>query len=248
VGGLPAGLVHQYTFNDGTARDSVGAADGVLSGGARIVNGDLVLTGTRGDQHVALPASGPDSRSAINISSYKEVTVACWFTFGSADPRANMWSALFSFGATAPNGSGYAYILGHARNGWTQGLTRAVISNNEPLSGTRWNPQPWERQASGRDVIRDTSMHQFTMTIDAKEIAYYLDGVQMDREPLRTTDTGPTSLARVSTEVAYIGDSVWGPDPSFGGKIHEFSMFNRALTADEVMATFRKGPVPVAGN
>ena len=39
---LPAKLTHSYTFEDGTAADSVGGADGTLAGDAAIVDGSLV--------------------------------------------------------------------------------------------------------------------------------------------------------------------------------------------------------------
>jgi hypothetical protein len=48
-----ANLTHQYTFNDGTANDSVGGANGVLVGGAAIVDGALVTTAQ--DQWMEMP-------------------------------------------------------------------------------------------------------------------------------------------------------------------------------------------------
>ena len=41
-------LAHRWSFNDGTARDSVGTAHGTLYGTAAIVNGALVLNGSSG--------------------------------------------------------------------------------------------------------------------------------------------------------------------------------------------------------
>ena len=38
-------LVHRWSFNDGTARDSVGTAHGALYGSATIADGQLVLNG-----------------------------------------------------------------------------------------------------------------------------------------------------------------------------------------------------------
>ncbi len=44
-----AALIHQYTFNDGTANDSVGGANGTLEGAAIISGGQLQLTGNNAD-------------------------------------------------------------------------------------------------------------------------------------------------------------------------------------------------------
>ncbi len=42
---VPAGLAHEWSFDDGSARDSVGGAHGTLRNGARIVDGALELDG-----------------------------------------------------------------------------------------------------------------------------------------------------------------------------------------------------------
>jgi hypothetical protein len=83
------------------------------------------------------------------------------------------------------------------------------------------------------------------MTIDAKNIAYYLDGKLIDSAPLRTTPSGPTSLSVISNQRALIGASVWNNDPTFAGKIDEFSIYDRALTAEDVLRTFQTGPEDV---
>ena len=43
---VPTTLVHRYSFNDGTANDSVGSANGTLVGNATISGGQLVLPNT----------------------------------------------------------------------------------------------------------------------------------------------------------------------------------------------------------
>ena len=43
---VPTALVHRYSFNDGTANDSVGGANGTLHGNATISGGQLVLPNT----------------------------------------------------------------------------------------------------------------------------------------------------------------------------------------------------------
>ena len=63
---------HQWTFNDGTAHDSAGSADGGLFGGASIVNGELVLdnAATAPNQHVNgqhMKAALPDAVSTKTL-------------------------------------------------------------------------------------------------------------------------------------------------------------------------------------
>ncbi len=238
------GLVHRYTFNDGTADDSVGKAHGTLEGGATIANGQLVLDGApRSSSRVTLPSSGEDSTRFINMSHFEAVTVQCWFTFNSPIPNANTYGEFFSFGGTgAATGYGYLYIMGVARDGWSGGKTRAVIENAPEPPSSNFDPRPFESQAIGQDPITDQLPHQFTMTIDDKNIAYYLDGKLIDSAPLATTASGPTTLSVISNQRAQIGASVWLNDPSFAGKIDEFSIYDRALTAEDVLRTFQTGP------
>src|SRR4051794_29437829 len=70
-----AGIIHRYSFNDGSARDSVGKVDGQLKGsGASIADGKLVLkndpAGGGGDKVSYLEFSGsvlPTGTSATFI-------------------------------------------------------------------------------------------------------------------------------------------------------------------------------------
>lgn len=50
---IGATLIHEYTFDDGTANDSVGSLNGLLIGGATISGGELQLDGV--DDYVELP-------------------------------------------------------------------------------------------------------------------------------------------------------------------------------------------------
>src|SRR5215471_11243403 len=82
-----ATLTHQYTFNDGTANDSVGTASGTLMGAATVSDGQVHLTGAPGT-YVNLP--GP----TIAINTYTDATFEGWFTYGSLFPQ---WQRLFDF-------------------------------------------------------------------------------------------------------------------------------------------------------
>lgn len=66
-----ASLVHQWTFDDGTANDVVGGLNGVLKDGATVKNKALNLT-TGG--FVELDAA------ELAINTYSELTVEGWYT------------------------------------------------------------------------------------------------------------------------------------------------------------------------
>ncbi len=69
-------LLHQWTFNDGTANDFAGDADGILKNGATIIDGKLVLDGI--DDHVRTPPI------KTNIS---RKTLMAWVTLSNVYQR-----------------------------------------------------------------------------------------------------------------------------------------------------------------
>jgi hypothetical protein len=90
-GTADAALTHQYTFNDGTANDSVGTANGTLMGAATVSGGQVHLTGASGT-YVNLP--GP----TIAINTYTDATFEGWFTLltgsggGPFERLFNFWT------------------------------------------------------------------------------------------------------------------------------------------------------------
>ncbi|MGD8787295.1 MAG: hypothetical protein PVJ60_07710, partial [Phycisphaerales bacterium] len=67
-------------------------------------------------------------------------------------------------------------------------------------------------------------------TIDANEITLYIDGVLHAATPLAENN----SIAGISQNLAYLAKGGYGSDPEWIGAIHEFNIYNRALTEAEV--------------
>src|SRR6266498_2744596 len=78
-----ANLVHRYSFA-ASAADSIGNADGVLSGGASLSNGAVVLDGVKG--YVDLPDN--------LVTGYTAITIETWVT----DNGSSAWGRIFDFG------------------------------------------------------------------------------------------------------------------------------------------------------
>ncbi len=117
-----AALTHLYTFNDGTAHDSVGSADGTLFGAATVdVDGVLQLPGGAGD-YASL--DGP----AIGINSYVDVSFEAWFT----STQLLTWQRVFDFGdRTVPAAQqGYIYYTPQGGNGGGLGCLCHVWSTD----------------------------------------------------------------------------------------------------------------------
>jgi len=78
--GLPllskGALIHRWSFNDGTASDTVGVAHGTLYGTAALTNGALRLSGSSGANRMETAGFG----QALDTNK----TLVAWFTLGWA--------------------------------------------------------------------------------------------------------------------------------------------------------------------
>jgi hypothetical protein len=91
-------LLHRYSFNDGTANDSVGTANGTLTGGATISGGALIVPSAGYNVGAALPLS---ATSGIDGS----FTIEDWFTRSGS---GGDFTTLFTFGSSTSQ-----YLLSH---------------------------------------------------------------------------------------------------------------------------------------
>jgi hypothetical protein len=142
-------LVHQYTFEDGTANDSVGQVHGTLMGDAIVADGSLVVDGV--DDWMEIDGA------AVAINTYTTgLTLELWSTQGPANQSYSMTA---SFGGTWDNGLGKDYLCISTTRG--NDLSRAMIAN------TPDNDAPWgdEVGVDGPE-LNDGLPHHYVLTID----------------------------------------------------------------------------------
>ena len=138
-------LTHQYTFNDGTANDSVGTANGTLMGGATVANGQVHFSGAS-DTYVSLP--GP----AIAINTYVDATFEGWFTYNNS---ASHWQRLFDFGnSSLGNGLNYVFYSPDS----DQADNRAAIGAGSP-----------ETVANGGATLSTGIAHYVAVVVDGTQ-------------------------------------------------------------------------------
>jgi len=92
--------------------------------------------------------------------------------------------------------------------------------------------------------LNDCQQHQYVLTIgpdesnpDTQLISYFIDGAIVGSK-----STNGNTLAGLSNSFAYLGKSLYAGDATFFGRICEFSIYDTALSSDEVLATFAEGP------
>ncbi|TWT75658.1 hypothetical protein Pla123a_31680 [Posidoniimonas polymericola] len=229
-------ITHQYLFNSGdglTIVDSVGTANGSALDGATVNVADsrLVLDGVSG--YGALP--GPD----IAVNTYSAISLESWFV---QNGNTNQFTFLAGFGRTSEglNGEsanlGYDYLMLQPTRGPGDQGSRGAIS-----FGT------FDGEVGVTDGARDLNdgqLHHVVMTVDATDLAYYVDGIQIGTAPL--SDVPDASLANVSTDLAYLGRALY-PDPFFEGSIFEFTVHDNALSATDVETRFQSGCIAGCG-
>ena len=219
---VPARPTHSYTFEDGTANDGVGDADGVLVGGAAVVGGAMVTTAQ--DQWMEMPGD------VIDVNSYSAVTIEAFYT-----PTAGAntsWSMLAYFGDSVNGLGSNGFFITSARG---DDVSRAAIS-----VGNIEAPYSSESGANGPEYD-DGLPHYMASTIDDVQITLYIDG-----ELIAATELSETNkLSGVSNNLALLAKGGYDGDPEWIGEIEEFNIYNKALTAEEIAASYAKGPVKV---
>ena len=214
LGGSELTLMHSYTFEDGTANDVVGTADGVLEGDAAVADGMLTLSGTG---FVTLPAAD------INIPSYSSISIEG--VFKQADGITDKFTALASFGDVNPDVSwmGINYII-------VQPTRQDNDSSRTSISCLNTN-DPWasENGVNGAEIV-DNETHHWVTVITESEIKLYIDGVLIRTAAL----TGNNSLANVGSTVALIGKDVYPGDPLWQGSVDELNIWQGEMDAETV--------------
>jgi hypothetical protein len=210
-----ADLLHRYSFNDGTANDSVGGANGSLMGGAVVSDHAVQFNGT--GAYVALP--GP----TVAINTYTSVTLEMWLTVNPGTYGG--YAAAAAFGRTDSDGLGRQYL--------------SLIT---PLyGGGAWaaiTPDFWNVERIVRAGQFGYGQEQYVaITVDSSYLSCFLDGSLAGR-----TWLGGIALSDLSNELAYLGRSLYAGDMYEVGSINEFRIWNNALSADQVAADAIAGP------
>lgn len=214
-------LTHLYTFNNGTANDSVGTAHGTLWNGAVVSNGRLQLqnagltSGSATVQHARLPNGIlPASGSA---------TIEVFYTTHSATPN---WMRVFDFG-NGTTGSHLFYTPKSSANDARAGFTPA--GGTQVVAGT----------ATGTTAARPM-MTVATVVVNAAAgtLSLYLNGALVQAAPL-----GGQTIGAINEVAAYLGRSQYTSDGGFSGAIDELRIWNEALTPEVVAASAAGGPV-----
>jgi hypothetical protein len=212
VAGNPLAAL-QHRYSFATdASDSVGNANGTLEGAASISGGQVRLDGTRGT-FVNLPGG--------LIAGYPAVTFEFWATLNTN----RNWARVFDQGSTNGNrGEHDLYFCPH--------------SGSRDFRLTIMDPHPTERVVTVPGNLDNQTNLCVACVLDPASgfMGIYTNGV------LAASRKDLVSLASVGTNCFFLGRSLFATDAPLNGSIDEFRIYNAALSAAAIAASFSNGP------
>lgn len=222
-----ASMTHRYSFNDGTADDSVGHANGKLMNGATVVGGKLVFDRKTNDGINTDPATGQYLSLPTNILKTRAFTLEVWVTWSGG---AN-WQRILDFGSQGPGadgaaGSQFIILTPGNNNGFLLG--QVSIRSRGLASDYVFEKRTLSRHFEHQVV--------FTHDPDANVEALYVDG------RIVGVADAHADPSKARYENFWIGRSQFDHDPFFAGSIDELRTYDTALSAAQVAADFAAGP------
>jgi len=242
---VPAGLLHRYTFNNGSTAngtnntpilDAVGSGDGALLGSGASFTGDrVVLNG--GPSTVAAYIDLPNfmiSTNGVANGGSGEVSLEGWVKVTGS----HTWSRIFDFGSSLGNevfgpgggGEGKDYWMLSAVVGGDPNTRRTEVRNEDPGGGGIFTV---DHAATGLNV--DTHFVA-TWKESTGQIKVYENGVQV------SSMTVPTQLSEIHDVNVWLGRSNWTGDENLQGEYDEFRVYNRVLEMPEIQLNGTAGP------
>ena len=231
-----AAVVNQYHFNDGTADDSVGSANGTLVGTSGVItNGKLNLSGNNGEG-----SQNPGNGSYVNLpdniisdAALSGVSGSLTLEFWATSSVNRNWAVLLSAGGAAgTGGQPFDYIHIIPRHGAAGNTFRATthVANNAT-----------EGFVDDTSELSTTTQQHIVVVFDQSggtpgTLELFIDGASVGSAAMANMD-----LTGFINSENFLGRAQYN-DPLFDGTIDEFTIHDTALTAAEVTSEFNTGP------
>ncbi|WP_340113883.1 BspA family leucine-rich repeat surface protein [Maribellus mangrovi] len=206
-------LMHSYTFEDGSASDMVGDANGTVLGGT-IADG--VYTANYNGDCIMLPAS------EIAINSYSAVSLEASVIASENAPTNSM--LFYLGGSTGGLGTDGMFVTPKHWNGL---VTRGAISTGHYTS-------PWLTETAVTSYpITASGLHHVVLTIDSLKLSLYIDGELAGTDNLAAMGN---SISALSNDYGWIARGGYVADPTWLGILDEFNIYKGILDPDTIVA------------
>jgi hypothetical protein len=228
-------LTHRYSFNDGTANDSVGGAHGVPIHSPQVAGGSVNFANNGLSDN---PLTGQYIDLPNQIARTPALTLETWVTYRGG--RTFQEIASFGTGSAGelqpdtPNpATGAVYGTDYIAL-----IPSMNYNNREATYGTIRRATPEEQPTGSAAPMSLNAEHHLVYAVDypGRTSVLYIDGQEVGR---RTITIDPSLHDQVND---WLGRSQWSPDPFFNGSINEFRIYDHALSASDAAASFAAGP------
>ncbi|RKD90220.1 ATP-binding protein [Mangrovibacterium diazotrophicum] len=203
-------LTHSYTFDDGSANDQVGNADGQMHGG-KIENGKYITSAN--GQYIELPAQ------LIKLNTYSSLSFEAYIVAG----KDNNISTMLSFFGRSDGQRIANYFFQSVKS---RGFTRSVIACKNYSN-------PWMTSTSVRcNALDDGQPHHVVTTFDDQVLKLYVDGLLVGSQ---SNEPFPVNiLSNLGEQVAYLCKSGYDSNPTWLGSIDAFNIYEGILDAETI--------------
>jgi hypothetical protein len=255
-----AALTHRYSFNNGTANDSVGSANGLLEGVATVSGGQLQLNNPNFSNandptnpflnggYLSLPPSIIPTSGSVTLESWFTFTGSGFFTedftltnnVGGSNPPSASNGQYIMHTISAPQGgpvpSGGGSHIGQALSGY------AGNGGSIPAETDAFGTTPGIG-AVGGGYLDDGNTYMAAMVIDgtAGTLSYYLFDATHTANGLQQSIPA-IPLSSFNFTNVYLGRSAFPGDNWTSGSIDEFRVYNSALTGTQIASDYAAGP------
>jgi hypothetical protein len=215
-----ANLLHRYSFNDGTAGDSISGLNAGLYSGAYIANGQAVFTSSL-NSYVLLP-------DILGTSASSSFSIEIWASTGAGTTG---YPRIFHIAPSLVSGFSNALILYSDTNRLT-----VYFSVNGQSIRIDTTSAPFNYQTNLHVVLVMTFSGTSTRTL-----TLYVNGALVG-----TTSTTSTSMVPSSAGGGYLGKGSSSAAESLNGSIDEFRAWSIALSVAQIQANYKNGPNTIA--
>lgn len=215
---------HRWSFNDGTANDSIGTAHGTLNGGATIGGGKLSLDGINDFVSTTPIDAGISAKSLVAWVNLNNLTQQSGGVLTLENPTGTDVFDSIVYGEQTSqqwmNGSN-----GFARSPANGGASETVVDPGEVMMAIAYRP------GGGIDLYRNGSLYASYVTGGP---IFYDGGIANVLLGLRHLDN-----------IGNTGSAI-GNDSYWAGLINEARIYSVDLTGSEISQLFALGPNQIA--
>ena len=203
--------IHEWTFDDGTARDVVGSLDGTLNGAATIVGGKLILDGNRAN-------GGSYMSTGFDTLTLTAKTLVSWVSLANLTQSGGTALSVVQMPGQQFDAIDFAEFTPAQ---WTAGSDYANRSVGN----------------DGGAAVTDTGEHMVAITYGATGISLYVDGALY----ANGRSVAPYAFAQPNYLIGLRHPAAESGNGLLTGSVDQASVYASALSAADITGLYAQG-------